>query len=236
MAKKQFLTSDEVTANLQRLFPGKEIRCAEVELFVTKEFNKGHFLDIYHESPIFYIETNIMKVAVVGKQVLEKPSIKRWADYVMWCNDTGGIYSKTRTKLGTCIPFVYRKGRWARKGDNECADLILIACGLKKAPSIKEYDPIARLKEIGGKSYVEAYKIIQGAKVESACFTRERMQHHQKEWVESPEQLHCRVTTDTGFYRFSIEVPNHTDEIMKIFSELLGIHQSVWKKKEAVAA
>lgn len=212
--KKPVITAEQVTDNLHRLFPGQQICCTEVA-------------ENWNDTPTFYLETNIMKVVVVGKQVLEKPTIKRWADYFIWCKDTGIAYGKIRTKLGTCIPFIYRKGRGRRHKDNECADLILIACGLKAEPKPKA-EPIQRLREIAGKSYVDIYNVLSGVTVLRAHFFHGTAGRR--------DTLFCAVQTSTGSYKFPLTGSSKTlqeaqeEEIKGLFADLLGIQVIAWQK------
>lgn len=205
--KKPVITAAEVTANLRRLFPGKEIQCNEVE-------------EQWNDRPHFYIETATTKVVVIGKQVWVKPTIQRWAAYLMHCNDGYGIYSKMRTKIGTCIPFVYLK-----KDRNKAeAELVLMACGLKPEP--KQTTPVQRLREIGGKTYVDIWNMLNMVQVTNAHF------YHGKDGWRN-DCLFCYVQTATGSYKFALPKlsndrrQNIEDEIRGIFGQLLGITASV---------
>lgn len=207
--KKPPITVQQVTENLRRLFPGKEVFCTEI-------------IQLWNDT-CFYIETNMVKVVVIGKMVWVKPSIRRWADYIIFCNNTGAAYKKMRTKIGTCIPFLCRKG----DRNKPEAETLLVACGLKPDPAIRAANPVNRLRELGGQFYVQAYSVFKDVKIVSAYFYHASDRYNR-------DRLFCAVITDSGSYKFPIEsallVPADQDEIQAIFGDLLGITLLVAEK------
>jgi hypothetical protein len=220
---KKILTAQEVTDNLQILFPGKDIKCTEVIEGRTK----------WNEANYFYIETNITKVVIIGKTIWVKPDIRSWARYIIYCKDTGAMYKKVRTaKLGTVIPFIYLPARNS-KDAKEQADLLLQACGVKTV-KINE-DDLSRLRKFKAPFYVECYKMIKQIQVIESTLREEPICDR---WGnENGMNFILSVTHTTGNFKFPIdmETEEQKEEVTNIFLNLLG-KPVTSKIKELIAA
>lgn len=224
---KQLLTAAQVTANLQTLFAGKQITCTET----YDDRNK----------PYFYIETKRTKIVVVGKMVWIKPTIKEWADYLIYCNDFNPrngqrvMYQKIRTLVGTCIPFQYLKKK--DKEATEHANLLLQACGMKSArKQDSATDDINRLREFKCSSLIDIYKVIKEVTVIDSNLEYQQVYEGYGKYRDG--NLMLAVTHKTGDFKFQIDCitgyKDQDEQIQNIFLNLLG--KPVTSKQELVAA
>lgn len=217
---KQILTTEQVTENLQRLFPGKDIKC-------TEAIAGDKWAD-----PQFYIETNTTKLFIIGKMVWVKPSLYNWGNYCAYCNQCGKMYQKLRTKIGTCIPFT-TSTRAKDKERYEQIDLLLIACGLK---TVKNQDEdIKRLRQYKASDYVNFYKLIKEVEVTGSDLVYEQLYEGYGKYKDG--KLMLSVTHTNGKFSFPIEcITGFTDQdeqIQNIFFNLLGMATT---SKQQIAA
>lgn len=204
---KQVLNTQQVTDNLQKLFPGKDIKCTEVA-------NSW-------DGAKFYIESNTTKVFITGRMVWVKPSLQSWGRYCAYCNQFGKMYQKIRTKQGTMIPFTIST-RAKDKQRHEEIDLLLIACGIKAAK--KEETDLNRLQKLSAKDYVNFYKLIKEVEVIEANLENKETFDR---WGEPiGHQLTLSVKHTKGQFSFPMEcITGNQDqdiEIQNIFLNLLG--------------
>jgi hypothetical protein len=216
---KHELTITQVTENLQRLFPGKDIKCIDI----VRSWDGSQF----------YIETNVSKIVVNGKMIWVKPDIRSWAQYIIYCKDWNKMYQKLRTaKFGTCIPFIFLPAKQSKK-NKEYSELLLIACGLKTKKT-KDED-ISRLQQFKAPFYVECYKLIKQIQVIESSLQDETICDR---WGnERGHKLMLSVTHTTGNFKFPIETgyTDQDEQIANIFLNLLG-KPVMTKVTESIAA
>ena len=142
------LTIEQVNENLKKQFPGEVIKCTDI---TEKEF---------------YIETECMNIVVTEKQLFRMATTGSMADYKLAAQNNNLALVNRQFKYAIYIPFIYIR-RLAGSELKEQESKVLIACGLKKE---KIQSDIDRLRAIGGKMFVDIYKMVQQLEITKVSF------------------------------------------------------------------
>lgn len=146
MKSKNKATIEQINENLKKQFPGNQIACTEI-----------------NENEI-YIQSEIMNIVVTEKQIFKMATTESMMDYKKLTEDYHLAFVVKQFKYAVHIPFIpFRKIAGDKLKEQELK--VLIACGFKKE---KHASPLKRLMEIGGKMYVDIYKMIQQLEVTNA--------------------------------------------------------------------
>lgn len=221
---KQALTTNQVNDNLIKLFPGKAIECTEV---IIDKWNPSYY----------YFTTKAGQFVLIGKMLWQKPTIKEWAKYIIYCKDSGIMYQKIRTKIGTLIPFIYIKNKnfYSVKDAKIQQDLILQACGLKSEKT-KE-DSLSRLQILKAKDYVTIYKMIKELDIVKATIENKEIFDRWNDPIGYKTVL--TVCHTKGSFTVPMEGitgnDQQDDEIRNIFANLLGLKVTTYSS-ELIAA
>lgn len=141
---KALLTIEQVNENLKKQFPENQIICTEI-----------------NENEI-YIESDAMNIVVKENQIFKMATTESMMEYKKFIEGYHLAFVVKHFKYAVYIPFIYLR-KLASNEVKEQESKVLIACGLKK--NEQKQSPLARLKIIGGKSYVDFYKIIKEVEI-----------------------------------------------------------------------
>jgi hypothetical protein len=211
------LTKEQVTANIQRIFAdhsGKNGICAIA--------NGGFYLLNFSERGMIAIDDKQVFVKWPGKEHLIKVQ-----EYQYDCQRRNLMVIKRQYLGMEFIPFI-----WYKKSADESTlkqhDQFLESVGIIKTK--KPESDLTRIQQIGGKDYVNFYKLIQQVTVIDAYLEKKLPTDRRKEEIEV-----LTIEHTTGKFCFPIigQTFSEYNQVANIFFNLLGMSATTKLSKAA---
>lgn len=145
---KSIITIEQINENLKKQFPGKSIVCTEI-----------------NENEI-YIQSDIMNIVITEKKIFKMATTESMMEYKKLVEGYHLAFIAKHFKYAVYIPFVPFR-RIAGDKLKEQESKVLFACELKKE---KKESSLDRLKAIGGRLFVDIYKMVQQLEITNVYF------------------------------------------------------------------